>query len=62
MLDEPVSNTQANAPNSFVENAALAWEARIARLVGAGSFGFWVTFVTICLFAGALLVLAPLKS
>jgi len=64
MSDERVLNTQVKAslPGSLVEDISLAWKSRIGRFVGAGSFGFWITFGTICLFAAALLVLARLKA
>lgn len=62
MLDEPVPDRRAEIPNYSVEDASLAVEARIARIVGAGSFGFWTTFATICLSAIALLILALMKG
>jgi len=46
------------SPNSLIEDASVAVEARIARIVGAGSFGFWIAFLAICLSSMGLLVLA----
>ena len=63
MSNEPVSNPQSDAnPNFTVENLSQAFEARIARFLGAGSFGFWMVFLAICLSAAGLLLLALLRS
>ena len=65
MSNEPVLNIPSGKqsdPNAVVENASLAVEARIARIIGAGSFGFWTAFTTICLSAIGLLAIALFKS
>ena len=65
MSNEPVLNIPSSKqpdPNAIVENASLAVEARIAKIIGAGSFGFWTAFITICLSAIGLLAIALFKS
>lgn len=63
MSNEPVLNTNEQPdPNALVENASLALEARISKVIGAGSFGFWTAFLTICLAAIGLLAIALFKS
>jgi hypothetical protein len=63
MSNEPALNTNRQPdPNAIVENASLAVEARIEKIIGAGSFGFWTAFITICLAAIGLLAIALIKS
>jgi hypothetical protein len=65
MSNEPFLNippSQQPDPNALVENASLAVEARIAKIIGGGSFGFWIVFLTICLSALALLAIALFMS
>jgi hypothetical protein len=40
---------------------SMVFETRISRLLGAGGYIFWALFGTICLAAGAMLIVALLK-
>ena len=65
MSNEPILNTQPSPQserNALVENASLAVEARIERLIGGGNFGFWTAFIAICLSAAGLLVIALFRG
>ena len=65
MSNEPFLNippSQQADPNALVENASLAVEAWIAKIIGGGSVGFWIAFLTICLSALALMAIALFRS